>query len=457
MKIPDTGSTADPSSVRISWVVVCLGCILFCIIPNLHFRSNALHAVDYKTVYSSARCLPDGCNPYDSAQIDQAYRRGGGDVSAESDMSAFAPFQALYPPSALFWFVPFALFPWTASLILWIAVSAILFVLATLAMVDLCRFTSTIPFILIGLFTATSTMLLSTAQPSTSAISLCVLGIWCLVTNRFPIAGIAAFALSLTIKPQLGGLILIYFLLAGGLFTRRFFQIAATTVLLSLPGIIWASSSPSSAHWMHDMSVNLAGGATPGHLNDPGPTGLTPYLISDLQAVFSLFSNDPSFYNHVTWVVVGVLLLLWAYVAWRAPASIHKTLLGIAAIACIDLLPVYHRHYDIRILLLTFPAIAQLIQKGGLARVLAILVGILSIVGTHPDAIKNLAVRHLHALNLAETLIFLRPAPLVLLMSAMFYLTFFFGTLKQSRPTGPNAGLVPSHLSGGVMQSKNRS
>jgi hypothetical protein len=45
---------------------------------------------------------------------------------------------------------------------------------------------------------------------------------------------------------------------------------------------------------MHDMSVNVAGGATPGYLNDPGPTGLTSYLISDLQAIFSLFSKRGS-------------------------------------------------------------------------------------------------------------------------------------------------------------------
>lgn len=66
-----------------------------------------------------------------------------------------------------------------------------------------------------------------------------MLGIWCLVTNWFPIASFVAFALSLTIKPQLGGLILIYFLLVGVLFTRRFFQISAMTGLLSLHGIIF--------------------------------------------------------------------------------------------------------------------------------------------------------------------------------------------------------------------------
>jgi len=425
---------AAPRSFRLGWLAVFLGCFLFCLIPNLHFNSNALHAVDYKTVYSSTKCLLDHCNPYDSQQIEQAYRRGGGDVSPQSDMSAFAPFQALYPPSSLFWFVPFALFPWTVSLVLWISVSAILFVMATLAMADVCRSRSPVPLILLGLFTATSTMLLSTAQVSSPAISLCVLGIWCMVKDRFPVFGIASFALSLAIKPQLGGLILIFFLLAGGLFRRRFFQIAAVTVLFCLPGIIWASSAAPSAHWKHDMSVNLAGGATPGHLNDPGPTGLTPYLITDLQAAISVFSNVPSFYNHVSWAIVGFLLFVWAYVALRAPASIRKTLLGIAAIACIDLLPVYHRHYDIRILLLTFPAIALLVEEGGWVSGLAILTGLLSTAGTHPDAIRTHIASHLNSTNGLETLVFLRPAPLVLLVSSIFYLACFLRTLNRGKP-----------------------
>jgi hypothetical protein len=102
--------------------------------------------------------------------------------------------------------VAFAHLPWSAALAVWIAASGILFVTAAFLIWDICRqWTSQVPIILAGLFLATSTLVLTTAQTSSVAISLSVIDIWSPFRNRFTGPGVFCSALSLAIKPQIGG------------------------------------------------------------------------------------------------------------------------------------------------------------------------------------------------------------------------------------------------------------
>ncbi len=415
------------------WALV-LGSIVFFLSPFLNFEFVRLNAVDFKTVYGSSRCLIYGCNPYSSEQIKRQYASGGGDVSIHSDLSAFLPFQALYPPSSLFLVAPFSLLQWNTAILIWVALSGAIFVTAAFLTVDLCNRWSPTPLVnvLIGMFVATSTMLLTTAQPSGPAIGLCVIGVWSILQKRLPCIGIACFALSIALKPQIGAPVLLYFLLSDGIARRRSWQIVGLALLLCVPGILIASAAPASSDWPHDLRTNLVGTSARGNMNDPGPHGYNAPLVTDLQSVLSLFRDTPGFYGPATWAIVGTLLIVWAYVAMRATPSSSKDVLGVAAIACLGLLPVYHRHYDVRLLLLTFPAVAMLVKKGGPRGAFAVIFSIAIICGSHPTFIREHLHLHQESLGPLKTALLLRTSPLLVLLCGVFYLYCFTRTMRSS-------------------------
>jgi hypothetical protein len=411
---------------RIDKICVFLGALCFLSISALHLQTAILNGVDFKTVYSSSKCLLDGCNPYDSTDLLKEYIKGNGDMSPTSDLSAFRPYQALYPPSSLFWVLPFALLPWKTAVVLWVTIIGLLFTAAAFLMADLCDYwTSPIPQLLLGLFVATSTMLLTTAQPSGMAISLCAIGVWSLIRNRATTAGVICFSLSLALKPQIGGLVLIYFLLAGGTRKGRAVTVLLLAALFCVPGVLWAARVPAAAHWIHDMSTNLEGSAARGNINDPGPTSYNSPLVTDLQSVVAVFDDVPKVYNPVTWAIVGSLLLVWAFAAWRATPSLEKDALGIATIACLCLLPIYHRHYDVRLLILTFPAVALMLKEGRSTAMIAVLGSLAAIGGSHPTFLRDHLALDPQRLGALKTILLLHASPLVLLFSGIFYLVCF--------------------------------
>ena len=126
-------------------------------------------------------------------------------------------------------------------------------------------------------------------------------------------------ALSLVIKPHEAGLVWLFFLLAGGVNRRRAVQTAILAAFLMLPAVLWVSHVAPS--WMHDWSSNLAAISAPGGINDPRPTSVTNITadnVISLQAVFSIFSDNPRIYNQASYLVGGVPLLLWAITALRS-------------------------------------------------------------------------------------------------------------------------------------------
>ncbi len=88
-------------------------------------------------------------------------------------------------------------------------------------------------------------------------------------------------------------------------------------------------------------------------------------MITDLQTVFSFCWDNARFYNLASIAVCAPLLVLWAIRAVHARATKEANWLGVAAIAALSMLPVYHRLYDAKLILLTIPACALLMAKGG--------------------------------------------------------------------------------------------
>jgi hypothetical protein len=121
-------------------------------------------------------------------------------------------------------------------------------------------------------------------------------------------------------------------------------------------------------------------------------------MIISLQSVLSFFEDDPAIYNPLTWLMVGIPILIWAVIAVRSRPSRQYTWLGIASISALSLLPVYHRQYDAKLLFLCIPALAVLWGEGSRLRKPALLVTTAGILLTAdvPLAIFNLINKALH-------------------------------------------------------------
>lgn len=434
--------TARPWPRALSLLIVLLGCFLFAV-RGYRDQLTTLQSFDFKPVYSGARCLLDGCDPYDSPTLQREFLAHGGDPT---DVRPFRRFNANYPPSALALAVPFALLPFGPAHLLWLAFSALLFSTAALLVADLCiklfiefggaadgsSFALTV---LLASFVASSTMLLMLAQPAGVALGLLGIAVWCLLRGRYPAFAVLAFALSLTLKPHLGALVWLFFFLArspvpgpatstvpSGLYRRRAFQIAAATLLLSLPGILWASIRPASAHWPSELRRNLAGIAARGNASDPGPANDEAHDITNLQAAFSVLKDEPHFYNTTALAIFSALFLLWALPVARTRPAPYRDLLALAAASSLTLLPLYHRQYDTRLLLLTFPSVGLLLASRHPLRWAALaLTAVGTVVTSHsfPHLLQRL---YPHPTGTLLTLVCFRAMPLFLLLLTCFYL-----------------------------------
>ncbi len=118
---------------------------------------------------------------------------------------------------------------------------------------------------------------------------------------------------------------------------------------------------------MQEMRSNLALLSAHGSVNDPGPDSLTfhsaDYVIS-LQGALSLFRDEPHFYNLASYLICGSLLVAGAVRVLMSRFTKENAWIALAAIAALSMLPVYHRGYDAKLLLLTVPACSILWATG---------------------------------------------------------------------------------------------
>jgi hypothetical protein len=274
-----------------------------------------------------------------------------------------------------------------------------------------------------------------------------VIAAWCFLEERFVLAGVLCLTVSLAVKPHDSGLVWLYFLLAGGVYRKRALQTLALTVALGLPAVLWVTHL--APHWMQELHSNLQVASAPGgRINlEPGSfsSGNSPQMIIDLQSTISAFWNDPRFYNSVSYLVCGTLLLIGAIHTLRLDFSRRRAWLALAAIAPLTLLITYHRCYDAKLLLLTVPACAMLWAEGGPVRWIALLVNTFGIVFTSdiPLGIINVVANSMHPSSAGIsgeilTAVLLRPTPLILLAMGIFYLCIYLRRdPAQSPKTAP--------------------
>ena len=322
---------------------------------------GALHFRDFKQPYASARCVLRHCDPYSETDTRAAFLAAGG---VDDDPIVWSPYSALYPPFSLAALTPIAAMPYPVAHAVWEVLIAGLFSAAVLLTAALCvspaSGASLLTTSLLAAFTLSSTILLMLGQISGVVIALLAIGFSCLIRNRFFPLAVICFTAAVLLKPHDAAIPLLYLLFAGRHWRRAFAVVFVLSVAFAAGSVLWFQHMPTTAHWLPELRANLAGNAAPGAVNNPAGR-LQGVELTNLQALYGLIENRPAFYNDASFVTTALLLAAWLVPVVRLRNTFGKHVLAIAAIACLALLPIYHRQYDTRILLLTFPAVAFLL------------------------------------------------------------------------------------------------
>ena len=411
-----------------------LGCAVFLALGAALETTTTGAMIDFKMIYYSGRCLLQGLDPYQDSNVMKVYRAEGQQYAKQPIQDDPGVTRYIYLPTAYAFTVPFATLPYGPAHLLWMFLTGSGLILASFLMWDLsAAYAPVISACLIGFLIANSELPLVIGNPAGIAVSLCVVAVWCFIKQRYVPIGILCFALSLVLKPHDAGLVWLYFLLAGGVYRKRALQTLAVVVVLGLPIVLWVSHI--SPHWITEQHVHMASAAVRGGPDDPGPTSTGSHgvgMIISLQSLISLFWDDARVFNPVSYLVCGVLLLIWALRLVRPRSPTVSPFIPLAAIAILTLLPVYHRQSDASLLLLTIPACSMLWAKGGKTGKMALAVSaiallitgdvtwgiFLALLGKVPMPNTELSGHILTALQMF-------PAPLILLIVCVFYLWVF--------------------------------
>jgi glycosyl transferase family 87 len=390
--------------------------------------------VDFDLIYLGSRATIEHIDPYDRVQIGNVYRAEGRPVeSVKIDPSAAPPIvaQQVYLPTAILCVAPFALLPLTTAHLLWISVSATICTLAGFLIWTMAeKRAPAVAFYLIGFMLANCGVLFAGGNPAGPAVGLCVIAVWCFLNDRFIPIAIFCMAISLSLKPHDSGFIWLYFLLSGGKQRKRALWSLGVTCVLAMISIIWIT--PVAPHWIREVSENFNIISQRGGTNDPGPSSVQvgPGMVIDLQSVFSVFRDNPGFYNSLTYGISGLILGFWIFNVIRTRFSLPGAYLSIAAVSCLTMLPNYHRPHDARLILLTIPACALLLSERNLIGRIALALNVLAffVVSDLPLAALSLFAKHwsrstLGFGNQLATVALFRPVPIILLALAIFYLT----------------------------------
>jgi len=406
---------------------------------------------DFAAVYYGARTVMDHHDPYRSGEYLEVYRREGGPLPRNNSQPSFwrvVPVCVNLPPTLLV-VAPLALLGWGPAHLMWmLLMPAGLLIAAWLALDLAADFGATMSLPLLCIVLANCEFLFQLGNATGIAVSLGVFAVWSFLRNRCVPAGIVCFGLGMALKPQEIGLIWLYFLLAGRVYRRRALASIGIAGGLAAVSLLWIATV--SPHWVQEWHANVAATSMRGDLNDPGPSSVGNMnlgMTTDLQSVLSYVKDDPGFYNPAALLVCAPLLLAWLVVTVRGRSSRPEALLGVASMAALSMLPIYHRQYDLKILMLLIPACALLCTKGRNLRITALLVTAAAIVLTSdiPVALlmllnKSLRLPQDEALGKIASVLTARCPTIVLLAAGVFYLWMYAGYAKRSAREPEGAG-----------------
>jgi hypothetical protein len=389
---------------------------------------------DFVPVYTGARCLLQGCNPYDTKQLEQQFFAAGG---RRKELPSWQIDMPVYPPSTFLTLSPLALLRYPIARVLWFLLNACLFVTSAGLILALClgprRWLATT---LTSFILATSGILLVLGQPAAFSISLVIIGCYLFVRGRCLALGAFLFMLSLAVKPQIGGFIVVYLLVQRIHWRYAAVALAGALAILLSAGLI-LRSHPRSSDWTSTLRANLSSTLSPGGSADPRPANTEAVGDVNLQTLTSIFFSNPRVFNPVAYAISLVLLAALIVVVLRANAGQELHFLALAALSVLSLTPVYHRFYDTRLLLLTIPAVLIVFQKRRLLGALIAVLTLLAVISMQ-YRVQGFLLQHREWQSVLQNkfllILLLRQQNLELLMLFCLYLFAIVSVRSSSTP-----------------------
>ena len=339
-----------------------LRALVFTLVALFYVAAGTYKASHFSTdmipVYAGASCILHGCNPYAPPQLVEQY------LAAKGNPKFVGPghgLTAVYPPSTLLALSPLAFFHYRAASVIWALLGGSALVVATgMVLWATAKDPSWVPTVLASIILLLGDGLLGMGNPATFACALAVIGTMLFLIGRYVPLGAVLLTLSLAVKPQVAGLIIVYLLVRG--VGRRWAALSlAGGFAFLMAGILVLEMHPASRNWLPSLRANLAECVMPGRVNDPTPAN--PQVgLTNLQTLTSVFLANPRAWSAVALGIALVLFVLWVAVVRKLESGVPNHFLALPPLLVWSLFPVYHRSCDALILLLSFPMIVTVLR-----------------------------------------------------------------------------------------------
>jgi len=252
-------------------------------------------------------------------------------------------------PTTLLLLSPFAMVPLALAMNLWFVFSIGMVLLLIVSLVKLARWPwispATIIFSAFVLAFGPIQSGLVAGQPLIPAASLVMLALWAVSRHQNILAGLL-LGLAIAWKPQVGGPFLLYLL-----YKRQWMTGTSSLLLLAILSV--AAIAPIQQRhpeWPQTLQSNVQFVFAPGHLNDFETSNLTRDHMLNLQLPVYAICPSRAVANVVAIGITLVLLVIFLFVARKSDE--RMMLLEYSIVACLCLLPAYHRYYDATLLTL---------------------------------------------------------------------------------------------------------
>jgi len=375
------------SKQRDGLILVILGIAVFVILGFTFQKTNPIRQWDFKGSYWAARSFDNHLDPYNENAVLSIYQHNDPVIT-----------RAVYPPTLLLLISPLALLPWNIASSIWCLFTVGTMISAAIIIWDIGNeYSPTMTAAMVALIISNSQVIIILTNPAAISIALAVFGCWSFVKGKYAWIGAVALSVSMLIKPQDTSCIWLFFLLMGGTYCRYALRSLMVSGLIGVSTVfvMWLLYP----NWLLEWKSNIASFTVKGGMTDPGPSSVGGHGLGafvNLQAALSVIKDDPHFYNSITYLIVFPLLLLLAYFALKSDRSTRSVWLGIATIAPLSILPIYHHVYDAKLFLLAIPACSILWVEGKKFLPLVSMAAMV-VTGDIPLAFLRIALERIHA------------------------------------------------------------
>ena len=317
---------------------------------------------DFVTLYAGAICITHACNPYSVPDLDKVLVNARGS-SIRQDWSDQLP---VYPPTTLVLLLPLSLLSYKNATIFWYSLSLATYVFC---LCWLFLFSSAlggtplivrVGLVLLGLHFPKMLQCLGFGNPSLIVTGLLLFCVFDEAEAR-KILRLICIAIACLLKPPLALPVVALVLFKNPKRTRDGWIATALLALIFVALGLYTFIPTGMAHWLLDLSQNLALGERGGM--NPSLRGAPSNTLLNIATLPGYFVTNPVSIRLISFAVVAALAILYLIALNRLRKSaLWETrgyLLAVATLAVLTLLPVYHRFCDIGVLLLAVPWVVQ--------------------------------------------------------------------------------------------------